>query len=52
MDGGVSWATLHGVEKNRTRLSNFTFSFTAMIKMVKTVRIKFGKILEPNLKKT
>ena len=27
MDGGAWWATLvHGVTKNRTRLSNFTFT--------------------------
>ena len=25
MDGGAWWATVHGVAKNRTRLSNFTF---------------------------
>ena len=27
MDGGAWWATVHGVTKNWTRLSNFTFSF-------------------------
>ena len=25
MDGGTWWATVHGVAKSRTRLSNFTF---------------------------
>ena len=25
MDGGAWWATVHGVAKSRTRLSNFTF---------------------------
>ena len=25
MDGGAWWATVHGVAKGRTRLSNFTF---------------------------
>ena len=25
MDGGAWWATIHGVAKSRTRLSNFTF---------------------------
>ena len=25
MDGGALWATLHGVAKSRTRLSDFTF---------------------------
>ena len=28
MDGGASWAIVHGVTKNRTRLSDFTFTFT------------------------
>ena len=27
MDGGAWWATVHGVAKSRTRLSNFTFPF-------------------------
>ena len=27
MDGGAGWATVHGVAKSRTRLSNFTFTF-------------------------
>ena len=27
MDGGVWWATVHGVAKIRTRLSDFTFTF-------------------------
>ena len=27
MDGGAWWATVHGVGKSRTRLSNFTFTF-------------------------
>ena len=27
MDGGAWWATVHGVAKSRTRLSNFTFTF-------------------------
>ena len=26
MDGGAWWATVHGVAKSRTRLSNFTFT--------------------------
>ena len=26
-DGGAWWATVHGVTKSRTRLSNFTFTF-------------------------
>ena len=27
MDGGASWAAVHGVPKSRTQLSNFTFTF-------------------------
>ena len=27
MDGGVWWATVHGVAEGRTRLSDFTFTF-------------------------
>ena len=27
MDGEVWWATVHGVDKSQTRLSNFTFTF-------------------------
>ena len=28
MDGGVWWATVHGVGTSRTRLSDYTFTFT------------------------
>ena len=27
MDGGAWWGAVHGVEKSRTRLSDFTFTF-------------------------
>ena len=27
MDGGAWWAVVHGVEKSRTPLSDFTFTF-------------------------
>ena len=27
MDGGAWWATVHGVTKSLTRLSDFTFTF-------------------------
>ena len=27
MDGGAWWATVHGVTKSQTRLSDFTFTF-------------------------
>ena len=30
MDGGAWWATVHGVAKSRTRLSDFTFTFKYM----------------------
>ena len=30
MDGGASWATVHGVAKSQTRLSDFTSLFTFM----------------------
>ena len=29
-DGGAWWATVHGVTKSRTRLSDFTFTFNAV----------------------
>ena len=29
MDGGAWWATVHGVAKSWTRLSDFTFTFSA-----------------------
>ena len=28
MDGGAWWAIVHGVTKSRTRLNDFTFTFT------------------------
>ena len=31
MDGGAWWATVHGVAKSRTRLSNSTFTLTSGI---------------------
>ena len=31
MDGGAWWATVHRVEKSRTRLSNFTSTFTLVV---------------------
>ena len=27
MEGGAWWATVHGIVKSRTQLSNFTFTF-------------------------
>ena len=31
MDGGAWWDTVHGIAKSRTQLSNFTFTFTAIL---------------------
>jgi len=31
MDGGDWWATVHGVAKSWTRLSNFTFTFFRLL---------------------
>ena len=31
MDGGARWATVHGVAKSRTQLSNFTFTFISLL---------------------
>ena len=31
MDGGALWAPVHGVAKSRTRLSDFTFTFTWLV---------------------
>ena len=31
MDGGAWWATVHGVAKSRTRLSNFTNSLNGSL---------------------
>ena len=30
MDRGAWWATVHGVAKSQTRLSNFIFTFTTL----------------------
>ena len=32
MDGGAWWATVHGVAKSQTRLSDFTFHFSDSMK--------------------
>ena len=36
MDGGAWWATVHGVAKSRTRLSDFTFHSHALEKEMET----------------
>ena len=33
MDGGAWWATVHGVAKSRTRLSDFTFTLFSLAEM-------------------
>ena len=37
MDGGAWWATVHGVTKSRTRLSDFTFTFSLITEKPQTV---------------
>ena len=32
MDRGAWWATVHGVAKSRTRLSDFTFTFRVVVR--------------------
>jgi len=34
MDGGAWWATVHGVAKSQTRLSDLTFTFTFPSRLV------------------
>ena len=36
MDGGAWWAAVHGVAKNQTQLSDFTFHFHALEKEIAT----------------
>ena len=39
MDGGAWWATVHGVAKSQTRLSDFTFTFLVwLMKFKKDMR--------------
>ena len=38
MDGGAWWATVHGVAKSQTRLSNFTFTFTFTLNLKDMLR--------------
>ena len=37
MDGGAWWAAVYGVAKSRTRLSDFTFTFTLLCSDEKTI---------------
>ena len=36
MDGGAWWATVHGVAKSQTRLSNFTMDTLSLTEKAKT----------------
>ena len=50
MDGGAWWATVHGIAKNQTQLSNFTFTLLLslanymMKQKIKSVGIGRGKM--------
>ena len=37
MEGGAWWATVHGVAKNRTQLSDFTFTFILCLDSFKVI---------------
>ena len=41
MDGGAWWATVHGVAKSRTRLSDFTFTFSPTVDISRLLVHKF-----------
>ena len=45
MDGGAWWATVHGVAKSRTQLSNFTFTFTFTLNIQLCRLVKRGRIM-------
>ena len=47
MDGGAWWATVHGVAKSWTGLSNFTFTFFSL-SYVTRPRVVLGILLDPN----
>ena len=51
MDGGAWWATVHGVAKNQTRLSNFTFLFTRPLMDLIRYTHLFIKSLPPSVSK-
>ena len=38
MDGGAWWATVHGVAKSQTRLSDFTHSLGALVRRVSVTK--------------
>ena len=47
MDGGAWWATVHGVAKSRTRLSDFTFTFKLKVnrKFLCNLLVQFGDLV-------
>ena len=51
MDGGAWWATVHGVAKGRTQLSNVTLPIVLSIFLIqhKLVKMTSGKILVSSL---
>ena len=46
MDGGAWWATVHGVAKSWTQLSNFTFTFS----LISKTKIEEFDLLKGDLK--
>ena len=44
MDGGAWWATVHGDTRSRTRLSDFTFTFTLYEVCELLVRVKWTDV--------
>ena len=48
MDGGAWWATVHGVAKSRTRLSNFTH-FTQQASLVAQTVVCLTPMREPRV---
>ena len=47
MDGGAWWATVHGVAKSQTQLSNLTFTFI-YLKVAKRVDLKISHHKQTN----
>ena len=39
MDRGAWWATVHGVTKSQTRLSDLTFNFSTLVKINKKLEL-------------
>ena len=47
MDGGAWWATVHGVAKSRTRLSDFTFTFMTLRILAALAKLQQVSELKP-----